>query len=191
MDVPPTPAEPTGPPEDAAPARVELAWDPDQHSSATVVHASRTMLVLEAADPDQVLPPLGTPIAVDADLGHTMGRLAEHGRRGRFLLSIGERAVRRALRLRTSLPGSLRSRDLPAPMQVEIADLTTAGARVRGIELAVGSQVTLDFIPPGRTEQVAVRALVAHTTDQAAEPWIGVTFRLVALTGGRAGQAKL
>jgi hypothetical protein len=184
MDAPPTPA-------DDAPARVELAWDPDQRSSAVVVHASRTMLVLEAADPNQVLPPLGTTIAVDAGLGHMLGRLAEHGRHGRFLLSIGGRAVRRALRLKTSIPGSLRSRDLTAPVDVEIVDLTTAGARVRGLELAVGTQLTLDFTPPGRTEPVAVRATVAHTTEQSATPWIGVTFRLVALTGGRAGQAKL
>jgi hypothetical protein len=182
---------PTTPPEDIAPTRVELAWEPDQHSSATVVHASRTMLVLEAADPNQVLPPLGTTIAVDAASGTMMGRLAEHGRRGRFLLSIGERAVRRALRLKTSLPGLLRSRALTESVAVEIVDLTTAGARVRGIELPVGTQITLDFTPPGRGDTVAVRAMVAHTTEQAAQPWIGVTFRLVALTGGRAGQPKL
>lgn len=186
MDVPATPAEPT----DAAPEQVELAWEPDQHSSATVVHASRTMLVLEAADPNQVLPPLGTTIAVESALGKMLGRLAEHGRRGRFLLSIGERAVRRALRLKVSLAGSLRTRDL-APVQVEIIDLTTAGARVRGLELPIDTQVTLEFTPPGRSDTVAVRAMVAHTTEQSAQPWIGVRFRLVALTGGRAGQKKL
>ena len=43
-------------------------------------------------------------------------------------------------------------------MAVEIMDLTTGGARVNGIELPVGSQVTLDFIPPGRTESVSVTA---------------------------------
>jgi hypothetical protein len=186
MDVPATPAEPTEP----TPERVELAWEPDQHSTATVVHASRTMLVLEAADPNQVLPPLGTTIAVDAAVGKMMGRLAEHGRRGRFLLSIGERAVRRGLRLKVSLPGSLRTRDL-APVTVEIVDLTTAGARVRGLELPIGTQVTLEFTPPGRNDAVAVRAMVAHSTEQSPQPWIGVRFRLVALTGGRAGQAKL
>jgi hypothetical protein len=30
-----------------------------------------------------------------------------------------------------------------------------------------------------------VRAVVAHGTHGATQPWIGVTFRLVALRGGR------
>jgi hypothetical protein len=49
----------------------------------------------------------------------------------------------------------------------------------------VGTQVTLDFTPPGRDEPVSVRALVAHATHGAVKPWIGVAFRLVAMRGGR------
>jgi hypothetical protein len=89
------------------------------------------------------------------------------------------------MRLRVSLPGTLRCATLPQPLTVEIVDLTTGGCRVRGIELSVDSQVTLDFTPPGRDESVTVRALVAHATHGAAKPWIGVAFRLVALRGGR------
>jgi hypothetical protein len=62
---------------------------------------------------------------------------------------------------------------------------------VRGVELPLGTKNTLYFTPPGRRDTVAVRARVAHTTQNAPQPWIGVRFRLVALTGGRAGQAKL
>ena len=62
--------------------------------------------------------------------------------------------------------------------------LTTGGARVRGIELPVGSQVTLEFTPPYRHEMVSVRAIVAHGTHRAERPWIGVIFRLVAMRGG-------
>ena len=111
--------------------------------------------------------------------------MAEHGRAGRFLIAMGERAVRRSLRLRVSLPGKLRGGSLTEWTDVELADLTTGGARVRGVELPVGSQVTLAFTPPGRSDQVTVRALVAHGTHGAQRPWIGIAFRLVALRGGR------
>jgi hypothetical protein len=87
--------------------------------------------------------------------------------------------------MRVSLPGTLRCPLLPEPLRVEIADLTTAGARVRGVELPVNSQVALEFTPPGRDQSVTVRALVAHATHGAAQPWIGLIFRLVAMRGGR------
>jgi hypothetical protein len=154
-------------------------------ATAVIVHAGRDVLVLEAADPLRTLPPLGTLVNVTGPTQQTTGRLAEQGRAGRFLLSIGSRPVRRALRLRVTLPGTLRSPNLAQSVMVEIMDLTTGGARVRGIELPVGSQVTLEFTPPGRTESVTVRASVAHGTQGAAKPWIGVAFRLVAMRGGR------
>jgi hypothetical protein len=172
-------------------AEVTCTWgepaadDASGGATAVIVHAGRDMLVLEAADPLRTLPPLGTLVNVTGETQHTTGRLAEHGRAGRFLLSIGSRPVRRALRLRVSLPGTLRSPMLAQSMTVEIMDLTSGGARVRGIELPVGSQVTLHFTPPGRTESVTVRASVAHGTQGATRPWIGIAFRLVAMRGGR------
>jgi hypothetical protein len=93
--------------------------------------------------------------------------------------------VRRSIRLRVSLVGTLRCPALPEPMPIEIADLTTGGARVRGVELPVGTHVAIEFTPPGRDQPVTVRALVAHGTQGAEHPWIGVTFRLVAMRGGR------
>jgi hypothetical protein len=179
----------TAEPAQAVLAEVTCRWNddvtgPDQ-ATAVVVHAARDMLVLEAANPRQALPPLGTVIEVSGDIEQLTGRLAEEGRAGRFLLSLGERPVRAALRLRVSVPGTLRSATLAAPVTVEIVDLTTGGARIRGVELATGSQVTFDFTPPGRAEPVTVRAHVAHTSSQAELPWIGVVFRLVAMRGGR------
>ena len=174
-------------PTQAVLAEVTCTWGNDgvEQATAVIVHASRDMLVLEAADPHRVLPPLGTEVHVTGESKHLSGRLAEHGRAGRFLVSIGLRPVRRAMRLRVSLPGTLRCATRAEPLAVEIADLTTGGCRVRGIEANVGSQVTLDFTPPGRDESVTVRAMVAHTTQGAAKPWIGVAFRLVAMRGGR------
>jgi len=179
MDAPATPAE------HAILAPVELAWDSGQRTSALLLHSARTMLVLEASDPRHVLPPLGTIATIDGAGDERTGRLAEHGRAGRFLIALGEREVRCALRLRVSLPGNLRCRTLDEPREVEIADLTTGGARIRGIELPVGTQVTLDFVPPGSEQSVSVRATVAHGTHGATRPWIGVAFRLVAIRGGR------
>jgi len=186
---------PTDPFGDTGPAQAVLAevtctWSHDMNApkqtTAVVVYAAREMLVLEATDPRQTLPALGTLIAVTGDVEHLSGRLAEVGRAGRFLISVGERPVRLALRLRVSLPGTLRSPTRSRPRTVEIVDLTTGGARLRGVELPVDSHVTFEFTPPGRDEPVTVRALVAHSsTNQAEQPWIGVVFRLVAMRGGR------
>ena len=156
-----------------------------QPTTAVILHAASDMLVLEAADPRQALPPLGTLVHVSGEALKVAGRLAEHGRAGRFLVCVGDRPVRRAIRMRVSLPGTLRCPGLPEPLRVEIVDLTTAGARVRGVELPVNSQVALDFTPPGRDQSVTVRALVAHGTHGGDQPWIGLIFRLVAMRGGR------
>ena len=181
-------ADSTGPAQ-AVLAEVTCTWSHDmnapQQATAVVVHAAREMLVLEASNPRQVLPALGTLMQVSGDLEQLTGRLAEEGRAGRFLISLGERPVRSVLRLRVSLTGTLRSATLPEPVSVEIIDLTTGGARLRGVERPAGSHVTFDFTPPGRDESVTVRALVAHASNQAEQPWIGVVFRLVAMRGGR------
>jgi hypothetical protein len=170
-------------------AEVTCAWGdknrPSGQTTAVVVHSGQGMLVLEATDPGLTLPPIGTAMRVTSETEDVTGRLAEHGRGGRFLVAVGERPVRLALRLKVSLAGTVRSPRLPEPVRVEVVDLTTGGARLRGVELPVGSQVTLDFIPPGRDESVSVRAVVAHGTHRGLQPWIGVQFRLVAMRGGR------
>jgi hypothetical protein len=162
-----------------------LRWATGAEGNALLLHVARTMLVLESTEPDVVLPPLGTDVHIVCGEQSYGGRLAEHGRAGRFLVSLGERPVRGSLRLRVSLPAMLRDPGSGEAKEVEIVDLTTGGARIRGLELPVGSQVTLDFTPPGGTQPVAVRAVVAHGTHGAKQPWIGVRFRLVAIRGGR------
>jgi hypothetical protein len=171
-------------------AEVTCSWSGDdetvaQRFAAAVIHRSAALLILEAIDPRQVMPPLGALVHVTDDLGTAETRMAEHGRGGRFLLSVGERPVRQALRVRVSVEARLRSPLLRDTVKVEIVDLTTSGARIRGLELPVGSQVTVEFTPPAREQPVSVRAIVAHGTHNADQPWIGVLFRLVALRGGR------
>jgi len=176
-------------PAQAVLAEVTCSWRDDDNApeqiTAVLVHAGRNMLVFEASDTRRSLPPVGTSMLVTGDIAPVTGRLAEEGRAGRFLISVGERPVRSVLRLRVSLPGTLRCETLPEPVTVEIVDLTTGGARIRGVELAIASQVAFEFTPPGRDAPVTVRARVVHSSKQAVEPWIGVVFRLVAMRGGR------
>ena len=172
-------------------AEVACSWDEAEgldagHVTAAVMHSAHGVLVLEANDSGLPLPPVGAPIMVTGMHDEPLyGRMAEHGRAGRFLVSVGDRPVRRSARIRVALPGALRASHLPMPLPVEIVDLTTGGARVRGVELPVGSEATLEFTPPGRDEAVSVRAVVVHGTHQADHPWVGVRFRLVAMKGGR------
>ncbi len=173
-------------------AEVTCTWDADddQEAAATattaaVVHYAPGMLVRESTRPGVPLPSIGTKVQVNDGTDQLLGRLAEHGRGGRFLVALGDRPVRRSLRLEVSLPGTLRSPSLDEPQTVEVVDLNTCGARIRGVELDVGSAVTLEFTPPYRREPVSVRAVVAHGTHHAERPWIGVVFKLVALRGGR------
>jgi hypothetical protein len=168
-------------------AQVRCSWPgQSQETTAVVLHSGRDLLVLEAPQPSYTLPAPGTLTTVvpaDGSGQPLTGRLAEQGRGGRFLVALGDRPVRSGARLRVSLPATLRSPALSAPMAVEMVDLTTGGARVRGVELPVGTPVTLDFTPPGGDEPVSVRSSVAHGTHGAAQPWVGVAFRLVALRG--------
>jgi hypothetical protein len=166
---------------------VSVSWEgEDAGHAAFLIHAAHNMLVLEAGDPQLPLPSEGTRVTVAGPRETFVGRVAEHGRAGRFLVSVGDRPVRRANRLRVSLPATVRSAELGEAREVEIVDLTTGGARVRGVELGVGSEVNLRFTPPGREEPVTVRAAVVHGTRGSREPWVGLAFRLVALRGGRA-----
>src|ERR687885_2389468 len=87
---------------------VQISWGDDAELSAFLIHAARNILVLEG-DGERTLPALGTPVRI-ARPGETLtGRVAEHGRAGRFLVSLGDRPVRRANRLRVSLPATVRS----------------------------------------------------------------------------------
>jgi hypothetical protein len=164
---------------------VQVSWEDEAGLPAYLIHAARNMLVLEGGDAERRLPAPGTAVQITSTHETIVGRVAEHGRAGRFLVALGDRPVRRADRLRVSLPASIRATDQQHATAVEIVDLTTSGARVRGVELPVGSEVNLRFVPPGRSEAVTVRAQVVHATHDAAQPWVGVAFRLVALRGGR------
>jgi hypothetical protein len=138
-------------------------------------------VLLVQCDGGVPLPTLGTPIRLRSEWDrHTLnGRIAAHGVAGRFLVSVGERAIRRSKRFAVNLPGVARSALLAGLVEVRVTDLSAGGARVEGIHLPVGSEVGLRFTPPNHSEPLSVSGFVVRVIDGAEVPTVGVAFRLV------------
>ena len=148
---------------------------------AEVIASTPGVLLLQSTERNTPLPPLGTPIRVRSewDRQQINGRMAAHGVAGRFLVSLGERAIRRAKRFNVELTGVARSAQLRVPLEVRIVDLSTGGARVEGVQLPVGTEVALLFTPPGRSAPIDVLGFVVRVIEDAETPSVGVAFRLV------------
>jgi len=146
---------------------------------AQVLGSTANVLLLECPEGSR-LPPLGTLVRLKLqwDAQVLTGRLAAHGVAGRFLLTIGERAIRRSRRYAVDLPGIARSAQLYGPVEVRVKDLSAGGARLGGLELPVGSDVALTFTPPGRKQALTVQAFVVRNIERAETPTLGVAFRL-------------
>ena len=74
--------------------------------AAEVLGSTSNVLLVEVRDTSAGLPPLGTPIRLRLEWDRQVlhGRLAAHGVSGRFLVSIGERPIRRSRRPGLALP---------------------------------------------------------------------------------------
>jgi len=125
---------------------------------AEVIGSTASVLLLQGPDTGAKIAALGAPVRLRVDWDRQLlnCRLAAHGVGGRFLVSIGERAIRRSRRFPVDLPGVARTAQLPGPVDVRVVDLSTGGARVEGIELPVGSEIELRFTPPGRSTPITV-----------------------------------
>jgi hypothetical protein len=147
---------------------------------AQIIGSTDGVLLLQGPD-GAALPTLGTPIRlrIEWDRQILTGRIAAHGVAGRYLVSLGERPIRRSRRFSVDLQGTARSAHLYGTIGVRIADLSTGGARVEGIDLPVGSDVELHFTPPGHSAPLTVLGFVVRAIDTAEKPTIGVAFRLV------------
>jgi PilZ domain len=148
---------------------------------AEVLGSTANVLLLEGRGESPALPPLGTPIRLRLNWDRQVlnGRLAAHGVAGRFLVTIGERAIRRSRRFAVNLHGLARSAFLYGGVDVRIADLSTGGARVEGIDLPIGCEVELHFTPPGRPKPIDVLGFVVRRIENEEVPTVGVAFRLV------------
>jgi PilZ domain-containing protein len=159
---------------------------------AEVIGSTDNVLLLQGPDSGATLAPLGTPVRLRVGWDRQMltGRLAAHGVEGRFLISIGERAIRRSRRFPVDLPGVARSPLLPGPVEVRVTDLSTGGARVEGVELAVGSEVELRFTPPGRPTPITVLGFVVRLIEIDGARSVGLAFRLVQPSTDLLGNAE-
>jgi hypothetical protein len=147
---------------------------------ADVLGSTNSVLLLQGSEQRAALPPLGTPVRLRMEWDRQVltGRLAAYGVAGRFLVSMGERPIRRSRRFNVDLPGVARGLYLQSAVPVRIADLSTGGARVAGIELPVGSEVELRFAPPGRPSALTVLGFVVRKVEAADAPALGIAFRL-------------
>jgi hypothetical protein len=147
---------------------------------AEVIGSTDNVLLLQAHGKSVALPALGTPIRMRVEWDRQLlnGRIAAHGVANRFLVSIGERAIRRSRRFAVDLPAIAKSAHLYGPIQVRVTDLSTGGARVEGFELPIGTELELCFTPPGQPAPINVMAFVVRMIDAAQNPTVGVAFRL-------------
>jgi hypothetical protein len=158
---------------------------------AEVIGSTTNVLLLQSTDELGIsLPPLGTPVRLRVEWDRQLlnGRMAAHGVAGRFLVSIGERAIRYSRRFAVDLIGTATSLHLYGPVEVRIVDLSTGGARVKGIDLPVGTEIQLQFTPPGQTASINVQGFVVRAIDGAETPMLGVAFRLVQASMDLLGQ---
>jgi hypothetical protein len=147
---------------------------------AEVLGSTDNVLLMECQQPLASLPPLGTPLRMRVEWDRQLlnGRIAAHGVAGRFLVSLGERAIRRSRCFPVNLPGTAKSAHLYGPVEVRVADLSTGGARVEGIELPIGTELELRFTPPGRPGPINVLGFVVRAINGTPVPSVGVAFRL-------------
>lgn len=146
---------------------------------ADVLGSTSNVLLLQGEE-GVSLPALGTPIRLKLDWDRQMliGRVAANGVAGRFLVTVGERAIRRSRRIPVSLAGVLSSPQFQGAHEVRITDLSAGGARVEGIELPLGAEIHLRFVPPGRPTPVDVQGFVVRIIEGSESPTIGIAFRL-------------
>jgi hypothetical protein len=78
--------------------------------------------------------------------------------------------------VRVDLPAIVRGTGLTGPTKVRVVDLSSSGARLRGLRLAVGADIELTFVPPGRRDAVTMRNVVVRTMHERGEAEIGVAF---------------
>jgi hypothetical protein len=147
---------------------------------AQIIGSTEGVLLVQGPD-DTPVPTLGTLIRlrVEWDRQLLQGRIAAHGVAGRYLVALGERPIRRSRRFPVDLPGTAGSAHLYGAVNVRITDLSTGGARVEGMDLPIGSDVELQFTPPGHTARLTVLGFVVRSISSADVPTVGVAFRLV------------
>ena len=155
-----------------------VAWGKET-KRARILHLTSSVLLLEGDKPaGQAMKPgalvrIGRPGRPPA----TPARVAADGQGARYLLALGLRAVRGLPRVKVDLPAIVGAPGLPGPVAARIVDISSSGARVRGVTLRPGSDCEVSFVPPGRRELVTARSVVVHQQTQRVPAEVGVAFR--------------
>ena len=142
-----------------------VAWPTGIVTRARLVRNTPSVLLLQGDGP-AVRPELGTPVEVSLPGSARVvpARLAAFASDGRFLLAVGKRPVRGAMRVFVDLPGRIEIDGRLSP--VRVVDLSSSGARVRGVaQPEVGAECGLSFVPPGRQEAPTLRCVVVRQID--------------------------
>lgn len=153
-----------------------VTW-PSGVTRAQLVQSTPHVVLLEGDGPVGSPPPVGTLLRLRLPGSRDVApaRLAAYGKGGRFLVALGTRGVRGAARVRVDLPATIRGPHLYGAEQVRVVDLSSSGARLRGLVLPAGSDLELKLVPPGRHQAVSMRCVVIHTLDSD-PPEMGVAF---------------
>jgi hypothetical protein len=133
-------------------------------TQARLIRMTPSVLLLEGPPPT-VAPEIGAPVQVSIPGMSRMvpARLATFAPDGRYLLALGKRPVRGAVRVHVDLPATVMAQ---CKAEARVVDLSSSGARIRTCaELPIGSECELSFVPPGRHERVMVRCVVVRTVN--------------------------
>jgi hypothetical protein len=154
-----------------------VSW-PSGITRAQVLRLTTSVMLLEGERPPGAPPVAGVSLRVGLPGLPRMipARLAALGQGQRYLIALGSRAVRGALRVRVDVAGIMRTASQPAPTSVRILDLSSSGARLRGARLPTGSECELSFVPPGRSDAVRLRCVVVRTVEDEDNWDLGLAF---------------
>ncbi len=163
--------------------QIDVDWENGQVTRADLVYKTDSALLLKGKKPSGRTLPVGSLVRIHVRGGarSISGRIATYGQSDIYLVALGTRAVRRAPRYRVDLPVLVRSPLLAGAVAGRIVDLSSAGARVRGVDLPLEADVELQFVPPGQTQPVTMRAIVVRSLSDEAIPSVGVAFCMAAL----------
>lgn len=145
---------------------------------AEIVQATSSVLLLEGDRPAGTPLPSGSPVRVGLPGTPQMlpARLAAYGQQNRFLVALGSRAIRGAARARVDLRAVAHYPSAPNGQAMRVVDLSSSGARVRGMPLPIGSEFDLTLVPPGRADLVTLRCVVVRSIPESSPPEMGVAF---------------
>jgi len=145
---------------------------------AEILQATTSVLLLQGDRPTGTALSPGSPLRVGLPGSPHMlpARLATYGQNNRYLVALGSRAVRGAARVRIDLRAVVHHAGARQGQPMRVVDLSSSGARLRGVPLPPGSEFELTFVPPGRHDLVTLRCVVVRAIPDTSPTEMGAAF---------------